>query len=129
MLLTESSDPDWGTTGPPSRRSHHLCAIARGDALLFRVAESRFFIHFGQHRPIRLDPVGYKLPVLPIPLLDANLAVALVVVAGERNRHHQPIGTQSSYARRGDVEVLIPPLHLFAFERLLAELALRGSDR
>src|SRR6516165_5233411 len=129
MLLTESSAPDWATAERPRWGSHHLCTIARGYTFLFRVVQRRFLVHLGQHRPVRLDPVGDKLPVLPVPLLDANLAVALVVVAGECNRHHQPIGTELGDALRCNIEVLVPPLHLLALERLLAELALRSADR
>src|SRR5271169_2451331 len=125
MLLTESSAPDWAMAVPPRWGSHHLCTIARGDTFLFRVVQRRFLVHLGQHRPVRLYPVGDKLPVLPVPLLDANHAIALVVVAGERSRHHQPIGAELRDELRCDVEVLVPPLHLFALERLFAELVLR----
>src|SRR5215469_16058315 len=100
MLLTASSAADWDMAGTPHRTLHHLCAIARCDALLFRVAQGRFLVHLGQHRPVRLNPVGDELPVLPVPLLDADLAVALMVVAGQRNRHHQPVGAELRYALR-----------------------------
>src|SRR6516165_956579 len=115
--------------GPPRQSSHHLSAIARSDALLLGVGERRLLVYFGEHVAVRLDPVGNELPVLAVPLLDADTAVAFVVRAGELDRHHQPIGAQLGNALPRDVEVLVAPLHLLAFERLLAELALRGTDR
>src|SRR6516164_11035855 len=129
MLLTESSAPDWATAERPRWGSHHLCTIARGYTFLFRVVQRRFLVHLGQHRPVRLDPVGDKLPVLPVPLLDANHAITLVVVAGERSWHHQPIGAELGDALRCDIEVLVSPLYLLAFERLFAEFPLRSADR
>src|SRR5947209_12781428 len=67
--------------------------------------------------------------MLPVPLLDPRLAVAFMVRAGELDRHHQALSAQLGDPLRGDVEVLISPLHVFALERLLAELGLRGTDR
>src|ERR1700747_885473 len=111
MLLTERSAPasvisasrnEAGALAP-----HFLRAVARGDALLLRIGERRLVVHFGQHCAIRLDPVGDEFPMLAVPLLDANFAVALVVGAGARNRHHQPVGAQRGDALRGVVKGIV----------------------
>src|SRR5215472_9057953 len=106
-----------------------LGAVARRDALLLGVGERRLLVHFGQHAAVRLDPVGDEVPMLAVPLLDADLAIAFVIGAGQLDRHHQPVGAELGYALRRDVEVLVAPLYVFAFERLLTELGLRGTDR
>src|SRR5215472_8977825 len=105
MLLTARSG------ALSTARSHLLRAVARGDALLLGVGERRLRVHFGQHRAVRLDPVGNEMPVLAVPLLDADAAVAFVVRAREPDRHNQPRGAELRDALRRDVEVLVAPLH------------------
>src|SRR6516164_1489323 len=129
MLLTARSACASDTAGAPCLTLHHLLAVARRNALFLRIGECRLLVHLGQHRAVRLDPVGNKLPVLAVPLLDADFAVALMVVAGERYRHHQPVGAELHDALRGYVEVLVAPLDIFALERLFAELFVRCADR
>src|SRR5579885_3181595 len=60
-----------------------LRAISGRDALLLRVGEGAVLVHRVQHVAVGLDPVGHELPVLAVPLLDAHVALALVVRAGE----------------------------------------------
>src|SRR5579883_3006085 len=55
------------------RRSRLLRAVARRDALLLGVFERRFLVHVLKHLAIGLDPVGDELPVLTVPLLDADV--------------------------------------------------------
>src|SRR6516165_4095309 len=128
MLLTASSACASDTAGAPWLTLHHLLAVTRRNALFLCIGQRGFLVHLGQHRAVRLDPVRNKLPVLAVPLLDADLAVSLMVIAGERYRHHQPVGAELRYALRRYVEVLISPLDILPFERLLAELVLCCAD-
>ena len=113
----------------PCLASHHLLAFTRRNALFLRIIKGRVLVHFGQHCPIRLNPIGDEFPVLPVPLLDAHLAVAFVVITRQCNRHHQPVGAQLCDALGSDVEMFVAPLNLFALERLLAEFGLGSTDR
>src|SRR5262249_37768803 len=129
MLLTASSTSSSDMASAPCLASHHLLAFTRHNALFLRIIKGRVLVHFGQHCPIRLNPIGDEFPVLPVPLLDAHLAVAFVVITRQCNRHHQPVGAQLCDALRSDVEMFVAPLNLFALERLLAEFGLGGADR
>src|SRR5258708_3693505 len=106
-----------------------LGTVARRDALFLGIFERRFLVHVLQHLAVGLDPVGDEFPVLAVPLLDADVALALVVGAGEPDRHDEPLGAERGDALRRDVEVLVAPLYLLALQGLLAELLLRGADR
>src|SRR5438132_14355161 len=95
----------------PLRSSSHLLrAVARRDAFLLGIGEGGFLVHIGQHLAVGLDPVGDEFPVLAVPLLNADLAVALVVLAGQMDRHHQPVVMQCLDAFWRDVGLLVATL-------------------
>src|SRR5581483_632760 len=66
------------------------------------------------HVPHRLDPVGDDLPLLAVPLLDEQLAVGLVVLAGDRERPGEALHAQLLQPLVGEVQVLEAPPDLLA---------------
>src|SRR5438552_15254968 len=106
-----------------------LRAVAGRNAFLLRVGEGGILVHLVEHGAVRPDPVGDELPVRAVPLLDAHVALALVIAAGELHRDHQALRTQLLDALVGDVEVLVAPLDFLALQWLLAGVLLRGADR
>src|SRR6516164_2854025 len=67
MLLTASSTCSSDMASAPCLASHHLLAFTRRNALFLRIIKGRVLVHFGQHCPIRLNPIGDEFPVLPVP--------------------------------------------------------------
>src|SRR4030095_10166088 len=71
----------------PWRRSHtRLRAVPWRDALLLRILGRRY-LHQGPHQHlIGRDPVGDRVPLLPVPLLELHPAAPLMITAGEGER-------------------------------------------
>src|SRR5688572_33019788 len=67
-----------------------LRAVARGDALLFRVLRGGGLDHRAHDRLVGRDPVGDHVPLAAVPLDELDCAAALVVHARDLERLHQP---------------------------------------
>src|SRR5687768_7087835 len=113
----------------PRKRLLLLGAVARRDALFFRVLRSGGLDHGAHDRLVGLDPVGDHVPLASVPLQELDRAAALVVHAGNLERLHQPDRAELLQAFVVDIQVLDAPADLLAGHRLaLAEARLRGAD-
>src|SRR5579859_5852834 len=126
MLLTERSAPlasgrvarcSAALSALKSCRLRLVAAVARRDVLLLGVFQCRFLVHRIEQIVMRLDPVGGELPMLAVPLLDADEPVAAMVLARELDRRDQPLGAKLGDAGGGDVEILEAPADLLAGQR------------
>src|SRR5581483_4664742 len=106
-----------------------LGAVARRDVLLLGVLLRVLLDHRRQELLVGRVVVGDDLPVLAVPLLDAGLVCALVVMAGELDGLQHAFEAERLQAVSREVEVLEAPAHLLAGERLVAELPLCSADR
>src|SRR5688572_12636712 len=140
MLLMERMAPvaDMGSVKkrPPrgrpvvATRSFLFGAVARANALLLRVLGCGRLDHRTHDRLVGRDPVADHVPALAVPLHELDAPAALVVHARDLERRHEAHRAELLQALLGDVEVLDPPAHLLAGDRLaLAEALLRGADR
>src|SRR6267378_2907071 len=131
MLLTASSGLDVSLTALESPG----LALLLCRAVALRVVELLAF-RDGLRLDLRTDhvahrrnPVRHDLPLLAVPLLDEQGAVALVVLAGDLDRVGETLHAELVEALLRQVEVLEPPPDLLTGEHLVAVLAHRGADR
>src|SRR5205823_2928243 len=95
-------------------RSALLGAVARRDLLVRRVLGRLILDHRVEDRQIGLVVAGDGLPLLAVPLLDAGLVRALVILARELDRLHHAFEAQLLDALCGEAEVLEAPADLLA---------------
>src|SRR5437762_1586745 len=69
------------TIGDDAMRLGFLPAVARRDVLLLCVCGRGILDHSADELTVGLDPVGYHLPLLAVPLLELHRAAALVIHA------------------------------------------------
>src|SRR6185436_15823429 len=106
-----------------------LRAVARRDLVFLRVLRGGRFDHRPHDRLVGRDPIGDRLPLLAVPLLELDRRAALMVHARHLERRHQPYRAQLFQALFVDVEILERPAHLLAGDRLpFAEARLRVAD-
>src|SRR5260370_11309610 len=125
MLLTDSS----------ARGSSALTALLLLGAVALRVPElpalldRRRLDHRADDVPHGRDPVGHDAPLLAVPLLDEDRAVALVVLARDLDRVREALHAELVEPLLGEIQVLEAPADLLAGERLVAVLPHRRADR
>src|SRR5207249_8476009 len=103
-----------------------LRAVAHRVAELLRLLDSRRLDLRPDHVAHRRDPVGDDVPLLAVPLLDQDGAVALVVLAGDLDRVREGLLADLLERLLGLVEILEVAAHLLAGERLVVLLPHRG---
>src|SRR6266545_5437453 len=124
MLLTESSAEVAALLGPGAVAGAPLGA-AIGALLVLRAIAHRVAALLALFNGGRLDlrandvahrlhPVGHDAPLLAVPLLDEDGAVALVVLAAHLDRVREALHAELLELRLGEVQVLEAPAHLLA---------------
>src|SRR5215813_2785858 len=121
MLFTARSGGA-GCGAAASTRSALLAAVARSDVVLLGVLHRALLDHRAHQRLVRLDPVADDLPAGTVPLLELHRSPRLVVGAGHLEGLDEARRPQLGEPGVIDLDVLQSPAHLFAGERLLAEL-------
>src|SRR5687768_6152649 len=102
-------------------------------AVALRVAELLAFLDRGRldlradDVTHRRDPVGDERPLLAVPLLDADRAVALVVLAADLERVREALHAEFLEALVAEVQVLEAPADLLGRRRRLGALH-AGAD-
>src|SRR5687767_6141968 len=75
----------------------------------------------------RRDPVGDQGPLLPVPLLDANRSVALVVLAAHLEGVREALHAELLEPLVGEVQILEAPADLLGGRRRLGALHARAD--
>src|SRR6266571_8869670 len=97
-----------------------LRAGPRRDALFLRILGRRR--HQGPHqRLVRGDPVGDRVPLRAVPLLELHASTPLMIATGEGDWWEQALCPQLLERRWREGEVVESPLHLWPRQWLVAK--------
>src|SRR5574343_1376655 len=102
--------------------------ITQCDSFLLHVFFDRGIDQRQRDAGVGLDPARYRFPVLAIPLHEAGVAAAFVVLAAGAHLREHVAHAQFLLAFGVDVDVLHAPADLVAVQRFGAVFLLRGAD-
>src|SRR4249919_3285317 len=96
----------------------HACGF---DPLLRSVFRGRLFHHLANQGAITAHPIGSRLPLLAVPLLEAHKSAAAMVSARHFDRRHHRAEAEFVEAVLIERQVLDAPAYLLSVQGFLAE--------